>query len=129
MSSQHDSVDKTRVDFALEASIHIGLAILLAIACLLILRPFIPLISWGIIIGVAAYPGFQKLQKGLGGRSALPAVLFTILLLALLLVPVFLLAGTLVGKVISGARPSRNLTPASTLRPSPWVQAPAPLSD
>ena len=50
--------DRTQPNPALEISIHIGLAILLATACLLILRPFIPLLTWGIIIAVAAYPGF-----------------------------------------------------------------------
>jgi predicted PurR-regulated permease PerM len=49
------------VNLALEASIHIGLAILLSTACLLILRPFLPLLAWGIIIALSAYPVFQKL--------------------------------------------------------------------
>ena len=84
---------------ALEASIHIGLAILLMVACLLILRPFVSLLIWGIIIGVAAYPSFQRLQKALGGRKGLSAALFTLLFLALLVVPVVLLAGTLVGGI------------------------------
>jgi predicted PurR-regulated permease PerM len=86
---------------ALEAAIQIGLAILLAVACLLILRPFVPLLSWGIIIGVATYPSFEKLAHALGGRRLLSAVLFTILLLALFFIPVVLLAGTLVESVHS----------------------------
>lgn len=61
--------DRTQLNPALEISIHIGLAILLATACLLILRPFIPLLTWGIIIAVAAYPGFQKLKLALGGEE------------------------------------------------------------
>ena len=88
--------DRTQVNLALEASIHIGLTILLVTACLVILRPFIPLLAWGIIIAVSAYPGFQKLQLVLGGRGALAAILFTVLLLAFLIVPVVLLAETLV---------------------------------
>lgn len=88
--------DRARVNLALEASIHIGLAILLAACCFLILRPFIPLLAWGIIIAVSAYPGFQKLQLALGGRGVLTAILFTVVLLALLIVPVVLLADTLV---------------------------------
>jgi len=88
--------DRAQVNLALEASIHIGLTILLVTACLLILRPFIPLLAWGIIIAVSAYPGFQKLQLVLGGRGALAAILFTVLLLAFLIVPVVLLAETLV---------------------------------
>jgi predicted PurR-regulated permease PerM len=88
--------DRTQLNLALEISIHIGLAILLATACLLILRPFIPLLTWGIIIAVASYGAFQKLKLALGGRGAVTAILFTVLLLALLIVPFVLLAGTLV---------------------------------
>jgi predicted PurR-regulated permease PerM len=88
--------DRTKLKFALEVSIHIGLAILLSTACLLILLPFIPLITWGVIIAVAAYPGFQKVQRALGGREVTAAVLFAVLFLALLIVPVVLLADTLV---------------------------------
>jgi len=84
------------VDLALEASIHVGLAILITTACLLILRPFIPLLTWGIIIAVSAYPSFQKLRLALAGRGVLSAVLFTVLLLTLMILPVALLAESLV---------------------------------
>jgi predicted PurR-regulated permease PerM len=88
-------------NLALEIAIHIGLAVLLTVACFSILRPFIPLLSWGIIIAVAAYPGFQKLQKAVGGRGGLAAVLFTVALLALLAIPVALLSETLAGGIQS----------------------------
>jgi predicted PurR-regulated permease PerM len=91
--------DRTQLKLALEVSIHIGLAILLSTACLLILLPFIPLIAWGVIIAVAAYPGFQAVQRALGGRGVLTAVLFAVLFLALLIVPVVLLADTLIDGV------------------------------
>jgi predicted PurR-regulated permease PerM len=96
VTAENDAVERSRIDLALEASIHIGLAILLATACLLILRPFVPLLTWGIIIAVAAYPGFKRLQGALGGRGTLAAVIFTLVSLILLIVPVVLLAGTLV---------------------------------
>ena len=96
MTTQNGAFDRTRIALALEASIHIGLAILLATACLLILRPFVPLLAWGIIIAVSAYPTFWQLQAKLGGRGVLTAVIFTLVLLALLIVPTLLLAGTLV---------------------------------
>jgi len=95
MTVQQRANDRKQVNLALEASIHIGLTILLAIACLLILRPFIPLVTWGIIIAVAAYPGFKKMQLALGGRGVLSAAVFTVVLLALLIIPVVLLAETL----------------------------------
>jgi len=96
MTVPHGGADRTRIDLALEASIHIGLAILLTTACLLILSPFVSVLAWGTIIAVSAYPSFHKLQMKLGGRGVLAAVIFTVALLALLVVPVVLLAGTLV---------------------------------
>jgi predicted PurR-regulated permease PerM len=81
---------------ALEVSIHVGFLIFLAAACLLIIRPFVPLIVWGIIIAIAAYPAYRRLQVLLHGHSKLAAVICTVLLAAVLIVPVVLLAGSLV---------------------------------
>jgi predicted PurR-regulated permease PerM len=91
--------NKDYVNRAVEVSTHIGLIFLLAAACFLMLRPFLPLITWGIIIAIAVYPGYEKLRLALRGRGVLSSVIITILLLALLVVPVGLLAGTLVGGI------------------------------
>jgi len=98
------------VNRAVEVSTHIGLIFLLAAACFLMLRPFLPLITWGIIIAIAVYPGYQKLQLALRGRGVLSSVLITVLLLALLVVPVVLLAGTLVGGIQTVAAHFKNGT-------------------
>jgi len=95
MASQ-TAYDRAYVKLALEVSIQIGLAILLATACLFVIRPFAPLITWGVIIAIAAYPSFRKLQHALGGRGVLAAILFTVVLLAVVILPTVLLAGTLV---------------------------------
>ena len=89
---EHDNY----VGRALEVSIHVGLLILLVGACLLIVRPFLPLITWGIIIAIAVYPGYRRLRKFLHGRSTLAAVVCSIFLAAVLIVPVVLLTGSLV---------------------------------
>lgn len=96
MPPEQSSYDKAYVNRALEAFIHIGLTALLAAACLLILLPFIPLIAWGIIIAVAAFPAFKKLKAVIGGRGGLAAALFTLLLFAILILPVVLLAQSMV---------------------------------
>ena len=83
----------------MEASIHVGLAALLAFACLFILKPFLPLIAWGIIIAVASYPIFLRLQGALGGRGGLAATVYTIIMLAILIIPVVLLAQSLLESV------------------------------
>jgi predicted PurR-regulated permease PerM len=102
---------KDYVNRAVEASIHIGLVILLAATCFLILRPFVPLIAWGIIVAIAVYPRYRQLQLVLGGRGVLAAVLITLLLLALLIVPVALLAGTLIGGIQTLATHLKDGTP------------------
>jgi predicted PurR-regulated permease PerM len=76
--------------------IQVALLALLTAGCFAILRPFLATLAWGVIIAVAATPGYRKLSKLLGGRDTLAAVLLTVCLLALLILPVALLAGTFV---------------------------------
>jgi predicted PurR-regulated permease PerM len=85
----HDKAYASRV---LDASINIGLTVLLVICCLLILKPFVPLLAWGLIIAVASYPRFEKLKNWLGGRGGWTAVLWTLMLLLVLIFPIFLFA-------------------------------------
>jgi predicted PurR-regulated permease PerM len=84
--------DKAHLDSAVDVSINVGLTALLAICCLLILKPFIPLLVWGMIIAVASHPQFEKLKNSLGGRGGLAAVLWTLLLLLTLILPIYLFA-------------------------------------
>ena len=99
MNVEQAAYDQAQVNRALEASIHIGLAFLLVVACLMILLPFIPLIAWGIIIAVAVYPSFRKLQGLLGGRGGLAALLYTLIFLAVLIIPAVLLAQSMIDGV------------------------------
>jgi predicted PurR-regulated permease PerM len=69
------------------------------------------LIAWGIIVAIAVYPGYRQLQRVLGGRGVLAAVLVSLLLLALLIVPVVLLAGTLIGGIQTLAAHLKEGTP------------------
>jgi len=88
--------DERYLNRVVDVCIHIGLLLLLAGACLFVLLPFVPLIAWGIVIAVAGYPAYRKLQPLVGGRSGLAAVVFTLLLLGVLILPVALLTDTLV---------------------------------
>ena len=82
---------------ALEATIRIGILILLAAWCFEIVKPFIIPIAWGVIIAVGAYPGFFTLQRALGGRKRLAATAVTVLGLVILITPTVMLSGTLIG--------------------------------
>jgi predicted PurR-regulated permease PerM len=84
--------DKAHVSNILDASINIGLTALLVISCLVILKPFVPLLVWGMIIAIASYPRFEKLKNSLGGRGGWAAAIWSLLLLLILILPIFLLA-------------------------------------
>jgi predicted PurR-regulated permease PerM len=132
MTVEQETRNRDSVSRALEVSIHVGLLILLAAACLLILRPFLPLIAWGIIIAIAAYPGYRRLQNLLGGRGRLAAVVCTVLLFAVLIVPVVLLTGSLVEGIQSLAARLKEGTPI--IPPPPprigtWPIIGVPLND
>jgi predicted PurR-regulated permease PerM len=84
------------VRLMVEAVIRIGLLAALVMWCLDIARPFLVPIVWGVIIAVAVYPGYRRLEARLGDRRGLAASLVTLLMLAALVVPALLLAGSLI---------------------------------
>jgi predicted PurR-regulated permease PerM len=78
-----------------ELTIRIGALAVLAVWCFLIARPFLGPIVWGIIIAVAAYRTYRRLESFLGGRRIVAAALFTIVMLLALVVPSVMLADSL----------------------------------
>lgn len=126
--TRNDGVTQRAVD----VFIHIGLIALLATACFVILRPFLPLLIWGIIVAVAVYPAYRKLRDLLGGRGGLAAVACTVFLLALLIVPVALLTGTLIEGVQAATAHFKNGTltiPPPPPRVETWPLIGAPLKN
>ena len=81
---------------SIEITIRLGLLALLALWCLLIIRPFIVPVMWAVIIAVAVYPLFLKLESMLGGRTKLATSVYIILALALLVTPTVMISGSLV---------------------------------
>ena len=84
------------MDRAIEASIRIALIALLAAWCFAIVRPFIVPLVWGIIIAIGVFPGYRRLELALGGRRVAAAVMLSLTILAVLLIPASLLSGSLV---------------------------------
>lgn len=132
MTSNQPTPDKSYLNRAVEVFIHLGLILLLAVACLRILSPFIAVVAWGVIIAIAGYPGYCWLKKLLGGRDGFASVLFTILLIGILILPIALLAQTLVDGFQALALRLHNET--LTIPPPPpniasWPIVGKPLSD
>jgi predicted PurR-regulated permease PerM len=122
--------NKEHIRRALDVSIHVGLVILLTVACLMILRPFVPLIAWGIVVAIAVYPAYRWLRNILDGRERLAAILFTLLFLAVLAVPVVLLTETIIEGIRTlsvGVREGSFAVPPPPASVGTWPIIGAPL--
>jgi predicted PurR-regulated permease PerM len=109
--------DKEFLQRALEATIRIGIVVLLAAWCYQIVQHFIVPVIWGIIIAIATYPGYRWMRIMLGGRPGLAATFYTLLVLVVLVVPAVMLSGTLVDSAQSLA---------TQLRAGTWAIPPPP---
>ncbi len=92
---KQSSDDHGYVIKSLEVTIKVGLVLGLIVWCFMILKPFLLLILWSVILAVAIYPLFRFLKKILGNRGVIASIIVTIFLLLLILLPVFLLGGSL----------------------------------
>ncbi|HIJ41187.1 MAG TPA: AI-2E family transporter [Deltaproteobacteria bacterium] len=95
-SSYYTSDNKFFVARALEVTIRVGIVILLFFWCFRIAQPFIEIVLWGVIIAVAISPAHQWVSSSLGGRNKLSAILITLLLLIILIIPSLMFAASLV---------------------------------
>lgn len=124
--------DKSYLNQAVEIAIRLSLLIALVGWCSIILSPFISLLLWGTIIAVTVNPIHVKLRKRLGGREKLSAILITLVLLAVILIPCILLAESL----YEGIRYFRetyqqggHLIPPPDQRVESWPAAAQPIVD
>jgi predicted PurR-regulated permease PerM len=64
-----------------------------------LVRPFLPVVIWAVLLAVALYPAFAWLARRLGGRQSLAALIVTAIALATVLGPVSILAASLAESV------------------------------
>lgn len=71
----------------IQLTIRLALLAFLSYWTLLLIRPFVPILAWSIVLAVAFYPVFNFLTKLLGGRPRLAAVILTTINLAIVIGP------------------------------------------
>jgi predicted PurR-regulated permease PerM len=98
IDTDDDSFNRT-----LESTIRLALLVLLAYWSFQIMYPFFVPVLWGIIIAIAVYPLFLKLNNLCGGRTKLASTLFVLITIGVLIVPVLALTESLVESGISVA--------------------------
>lgn len=67
--------------------IRLGLLALLIVWTFVLIRPFVPILAWAVVLAVALHPVFSWLAKLLGGRPRLAAIILTLINLAIVVGP------------------------------------------
>jgi len=100
-----------------------GMAILLllVIGCFVVLRPFVSAILLALILSYSTFPIYAWCERVLKGRRGLAATLMTLLVAAILLVPLIVLGSSLAEQVAIAIRWSRGIIAEGPPGPPGWV--------
>ena len=92
--------------------LQIGALLLLLIWCFNIVRPFISIVVWALIIAVAVYPVHSSLTAKLGGREKSSVFILVFIGLAIILVPTWILGESSIAglKALAGDLKAGTLT-------------------
>src|SRR5262245_33208738 len=101
-----------------EITVRAGLLLLLVVACFFVVKPFIGIIGWAMIMAVAMYPTYERLRVLLGGHRRSAAALMTLGLLLVLIWPSVVLSETLVSGAQMVAKQLQDGTLAIPLPPA-----------
>jgi predicted PurR-regulated permease PerM len=71
----------------IQLAIRLGLLAFLIYWTFVLIRPFVPILAWSIVLAVALYPVFHLLSRLLGGRPRLAAVILTVINLMIVIGP------------------------------------------
>jgi predicted PurR-regulated permease PerM len=95
--------DSKIINRAIEVAVRVGVLATLVVWCLAIGQPFLVPVVWGVIVAVATYPAYRWLEARMEGHRNLAAVLFTIFMIVVVVVPSAILADSLVSGVREAA--------------------------
>src|SRR5215467_10608308 len=74
-------------DEVIQTAIRLTLLAFLIYWSFVLLRPFIPILVWSVVLAVALYPAFDWLSSHLGHRPRIAAILIALVVLAVFLGP------------------------------------------
>lgn len=100
---------------------------LVVIGCVLVLKPFLSALLWAVILTFSSWPAYRRLLDWVGGRRSLAALLMTLGITAILLVPSVVIVLTLaedvkeLGSTMVSWFQQGPPAPPSWLDRIPWV--------
>jgi len=101
VNSSDVSSDQKARRLSVVVALHLALVTGLILACFLIMKPFMIILTWAVILAVALQAPFKKLVGMAGGKRGLAATIFSLVAILLVVVPSWLVGGSLVGTMQS----------------------------
>ena len=91
-----EQADRKYASIAIDLILKVGTFFLVIYLCFRILKPFLGMLIWGLIIAIILFPVFMRLRGWLGNRSKLSAILITTVAFSILVLPSIWLVDELV---------------------------------
>lgn len=88
------------VNTAIDLLLKVGILFLVIFLCFKIVKPFLSILLWGLIISIILFPLFQQMNRWLRNRFKLSSVLIIVVGLSLLIIPSI----WLVNQVVDGVK-------------------------
>ena len=91
-----DKDNSRHINVAIDLILKVGALFLIIYLCIRILKPFLGMLLWGLIIAIILFPLFDRLRGLLGHKNKLSSILLTLLALSILILPSIWLVNQLV---------------------------------
>jgi len=91
-----DNKSNNYVNIAIDLILKVGTLFLVVFLCFKILKPFLGMLLWGLIIAIILFPVYFRLRGWLGKRNKLSSIILTIVALSILTLPSIWLVNQLV---------------------------------
>ena len=95
-TSSPDNQSNNYVNIATDLILKVGTLFLVVFLCFKILKPFLGMLLWGLIIAIILFPVYFRLRGWLGKRNKLSSIILTIVALSILTLPSIWLVNQLV---------------------------------
>ena len=106
----------------IEQLVILSIIALLIIGSIVIVLPFLPAILWAVVFAVTTWPFFIRVEKALGGRTSLAAVVPTLLLALIFFLPLVYVGSKLVGQASIAFDYAQGLTEKGLGPPPLWLK-------
>jgi len=109
------------MDKRIEQTIQIVASVALAVGCLMVLKPFLAALLSAAILCFSTWPVYTWIERRLGGRRTLAALVMTLLMILVLVLPLALIAGSYVDDVPHLLEGLREMLAEGLPGPPGWV--------